>query len=334
MPTGNASINGAVSCILVLLLSAGCDTDNTTGPTGENSEYRQEMRSFVMNLSSWAKAEQSGFIIVPQNGQELATDNGDPEGTPQTAYLASMDATGREDMFYGYTSDNVPTPASESQYLRDLCLICEDNGVQVLATDYCWTEEYVYDSYQTNEQYGFISFAAAQRDLNTIPDYPGNPWNVNTDTVSDIDQAANFLYLINGDNYGTKQEFISAVSQTSFDVVILDLFYNEQQFSQDDLDQLRQKSGGGERLLICYMSIGEAEDYRYYWDPAWNTQKPSWLGEENPNWPGNYKVEYWNPEWQAIIFGNDDSYLQRIIGAGFDGVYLDIIDAFEYYENR
>jgi len=29
---------------------------------------------------------------------------------------------------------------------------------------------------------------------------------------------------------------------------------------------------------------------------------------------------------------DDDSYLNRIVGAGFDGVYLDIIDAFENYE--
>ncbi len=333
MPTGNAPLTRSGILTLCLYLVTGCGTDDTTGPSGENTEYRQEMRSFVMDLSSWAKAEQAGFIIIPQNGQELVTDNGDPEGTTQTAYLASMDATGREDMFYGYTSDNVPTPASESEYLRDLCLICESNGVQVLATDYCWTREYVDDSYQTNGQYGFISFAADQRDLNTIPDYPSDPWNVNTDPVTDIDQAANFLYLINGDNYATKQEFIDAVSETSYDVVIMDLFFNEEQFTQADVQQLREKSGGGERLLICYMSIGEAEDYRYYWDPAWNTQKPSWLGEENPSWPGNYKVEYWNPEWQAIIFGNDDSYLQKIIDAGFDGVYLDIIDAFEYFEN-
>ena len=333
MPEGSAFPGRTAFSAMLLFLAAGCGSDDATGPSGENTVYRQEMRSFVMELSSWAKGQQPGFIVIPQNGQELVTDNGDPGGTPQIAYLASMDATGREDMFYGYVSDNVPTPASEAEYLRDLCLVCGNNGVQVLATDYCWTEEYVDDSYQTNEQYGFISFAADQRELNTIPGYPSEPWNVNADAVADIDHAANFLYLINGENYGTKQQFIDAVAQTSYDVVIMDLFHNEEQFTQADLDQIRVKSGGGERLLICYVSIGEAEDYRYYWDPLWDTQKPSWLGNENPDWPGNYKVEYWDPEWQAIIFGNDDSYLQRIIDAGFDGAYLDIIDAFEYFEN-
>ena len=32
--------------------------------------------------------------------------------------------------------------------------------------------------------------------------------------------------------------------------------------------------------------------------------KPVWLDVENPDWQGNYKVQYWHPEWQAIIFGS------------------------------
>jgi len=44
-------------------------------------------------------------------------------------------------------------------------------------------------------------------------------------------------------------------------------------------------------------------------------------------------VQYWDTEWQEIIYGNSESYLKKIIDAGFDGVYLDIIDAFEYFED-
>ena len=37
-----------------------------------------------------------------------------------------------------------------------------------------------------------------------------------------------------------------------------------------------------------------------------------------------------------ISLGRQDasSYLEKIIGAGFDGVYLDIIDGFEYFEGK
>jgi cysteinyl-tRNA synthetase, unknown class len=104
-------------------------------------------------------------------------------------------------------------------------------------------------------------------------------------------------------------------------------------FTLADIEQLKTKQNGGQRLVVCYLSIGEAEDYRYYWQEAWSSSHPDWLELENPNWEGNYKVQYWAQGWQEIIFGNDSSYLKRIVAAEFDGVYLDIVDAFEYFED-
>ncbi|MBA7553310.1 hypothetical protein ES705_45900 [subsurface metagenome] len=116
-------------------------------------------------------------------------------------------------------------------------------------------------------------------------------------------------------------------------MLITELFFDDEiELSAEDIQQLQNKANGGKRLVICYMSIGEAEEYRYYWQPSWSSNKPSWLDTENPYWEGNYKVKYWEQEWQDIIFGNSGSYLQKIIDAGFDGVYLDIIDAFEHFE--
>src|SRR5262249_1381067 len=56
--------------------------------------------------------------------------------------------------------------------------------------------------------------------------------------------------------------------------------------------------------------------------------QPAFLGPENPSWRGNFKVRYWRREWQEIVLRS----LERIVAAGFDGVYLDVIDAFEYFE--
>jgi cysteinyl-tRNA synthetase len=113
----------------------------------------------------------------------------------------------------------------------------------------------------------------------------------------------------------------------------MDLFFDENTaFTKEEIASLRTKQNGGSRLIIAYMSIGEAEDYRYYWQENWRSDSPEWLTDENPDWEGNYKVRYWNPEWQAIIFGNSEAYLDKILAAEFDGVYLDIIDAFEYFE--
>ncbi|MBC8342352.1 MAG: endo alpha-1,4 polygalactosaminidase, partial [Bacteroidetes bacterium] len=209
---------------------------------------------------------------------------------------------------------------------------CEQHGVEILATDYCSTHSKMDNSYQLNEQNGFISFAADERNLLNIPDYPSVPYHVNSDDIIDISLAKNFLYLINEENYGTKQEFLEAVSTTNYDLIIMDLYHKDVAFTATEITQLKTKLNGGKRLVVCYMSIGEAEDYRYYWQQTWNTDNTIWLETENPDWPGNYKVRYWETDWQNIIFGNDNSYLKKIMDAGFHGVYLDIIDAFEYFE--
>ncbi len=139
--------------------------------------------------------------------------------------------------------------------------------------------------------------------------------------------------MLNPGEYTTKAAFISAIQATNYDLVITDLFYEgTDELTSSDVATLKVKTNGGARLVIAYMSIGEAENYRYYWQREWETSPPSWLSEENPDWPGNYKVRYWDEDWQNIVYGNDSSYLKKIIDAGFDGVYLDIIDAFEYFE--
>ncbi|BBE31402.1 hypothetical protein OSSY52_15430 [Tepiditoga spiralis] len=81
---------------------------------------------------------------------------------------------------------------------------------------------------------------------------------------------------------------------------------------------------------LAYLSIGEAEDYRYYWKNSWYDDLPDWIDNENPRWTGNYKVKYWDKSWKKIIF----NYLDKIISQGFSGVYLDIIDGYYYFSEK
>jgi len=323
------SILGALLATFLLLVSCG---EEENSPSINEVNFRQEMRNFVMELSRYSKGIKPGFLIIPQNGQELITDNGELDGVVQKEYLKAIDATGREDLFYGYGQDDQETPTVDSNYLIALCKIFEKNKVKVLATDYCSSIQKIDKSYQLNHENGFISFAADQRNLNDIPSYPSTPFDENSANILAISQAKNFLYLINSEKFETKEEFITAVSATNYDLIIMDLYHNEEMYSLKEIEQLKQKENGGKRLVICYMSIGEAENYRYYWEPDWKPGNPTWLGQENPDWEGNYKVHYWNQQWKDIITENPESYIDKVLTSGFDGVYLDVIDAFEYYE--
>ncbi len=127
---------------------------------------------------------------------------------------------------------------------------------------------------------------------------------------------------------------VADLAATSFDGLVVD--YSLDGTGGGELtpaDVATLHSGG--KVVLAYFSIGEAESYRYYWDSAWNMTQPAWLGPENPDFAGNFKVRYWDPAWKAILFGTasgaNKSFLDRIIDQGFDGVYLDIIDAFTFW---
>ncbi len=317
--------------ILLFLLIISCENSLETEPS--DIDYREEMRQFVIAISEYAKQRHPDFVIIPQNGIELVTINGESNDHHHRDYLQAIDGNGQEDLFYGYEEDNEATPQSDNSYLREFLDISKSAGNVILVTDYCSSTAKIDDSYQQNHTHGYVPFAAMTRELNEIPTYPTPIFRENNDTISSLESVQNFLYLINPEKFSTKSDFINAITNTNYDLLIMDLFFTDNEvFSANDILALKQKANGGARLVIGYMSIGEAENYRYYWHSDWNRDKPDWLDRENPSWPGNYKVKYWREDWQKIIFGSDQSYLDRICAAGFDGAYLDIIDAFEYFE--
>jgi cysteinyl-tRNA synthetase len=250
-------------------------------------------------------------------------------------YVDAISGMGREDLFYGYDRDDEPTPAEETERIAAFLDVAHDRGVTILVTDYCSTQTFVDDSYAQSEARGYISFAADHRELDRIPAYPSGGYNTHTGAVASLADAENFLYLLNPGEYASAEAFVSALDATNYDVFIIDAFFDgDQALTPDQVARLQSKPGGERRFVISYMSIGEAEDYRFYWESGWRPGDPEWVEEENAAWGGNYKVRYWDDEWKALIMGSDSAYLDRILAAGFDGVYLDIIDAYEYFEDE
>ena len=125
---------------------------------------------------------------------------------------------------------------------------------------------------------------------------------------------------------------LEELATSPFDLLVIDYSRDGsdfQRFSKEEIHTLKYAKNK-RRLVLAYLSIGEAESYRYYWQESWKRKRPHWLERENPDWEGNYKVRYWDLEWQRILF----TFLDKIISVGFDGIYVDVIDAYEYFEER
>lgn len=164
---------------------------------------------------------------------------------------------------------------------------------------------------------------------------------------------------------------IPRVAASGVDLVVVDETLDGQQRSEaraKALQQLKRKPDGGKRLVMAYLSVGEAEATRPYWHASWvspakkasggpilggftavgatpvrahvrvasvhadtlplspSPEAPAWLGAENADWRGNFSVRYWHPDWKNLILGQPEAALDRLIAAGFDGVYLDRAD--------
>jgi cysteinyl-tRNA synthetase len=325
--------NAALFLFSILLLISCSSPNDTVIANPIDSFYRQEMRQFIINLSQYSKSVKPGFYIIPQNGIQLFTIDGESTSSPSQNYLNAIDGISQEGLLYGYENDDIVTSDSITANYKSFLNVSKNQGKTILITDYCTTASKVSNSYFENDQSGYVSFSADQRFLTSIPTFPNPIFHQNNTVVNSLSNVKNFLLLLNFDNFSTKADFINAITATNYDLVVLDLYFRyNSEFTVADINQIRNKANGGKRLVFSYASIGEAEDYRYYWHYNWSLTPPSWLDAENPNWPGNFKVRYWEPEWQQIIYGNDTSYMKKIINAGFDGVYLDLVDSFSYYE--
>jgi len=207
--------------------------------------------------------------------------------------------------------------------------ITYSNGYYIKFVPYGWSgtvtpSKQGYTFNPTYRSYSNVTSKQTNQNYTGIPNESELTWNSVNDWVYQLQN-------INLNNIG----------ETKFDLVVIDYSSDgteEGRFTATQINTLKNSSGG-QKLVLAYMSIGEAENYRWYWDDSWDKDHdgnpdpgaPSWLGPSNPQWPGNYKVKYWEEGWQEIIYGSPTSYLDKIIEAGFDGVYLDIIDAYEYW---
>jgi cysteinyl-tRNA synthetase len=307
--------------LLILLLTVlfSCSKVKTSDKASE------KMQEFVINISKYAKEYDSDFIIIPQNGFELAFNNTNPDEGLNAAYMSAIDGIGGEELFYNGTFSLDNYRLTMLQKLKAT--------KKIMISEFVSDNSKITDAYSKNYKEGFISFVR-KGDNYHYKQIPDNIPNENDTNIIKLSLAQNYLYLISTDNFSSKQEMINAIAATNFDVVFIDLFFEEAAFTTSEINQLKTKSNGGKRLVISYMNIGSAENFRYYWKKNWRLNNPTWLKKKYDGYDDEYWVKYWKKDWQDIIYGNDNSYMKKIINAGFDGVYLDNVEAYYFLYHK
>jgi uncharacterized protein (TIGR01370 family) len=83
-----------------------------------------------------------------------------------------------------------------------------------------------------------------------------------------------------------------------------------------------------ETVRLGYLSVGEADPRRPYWNEV---RGAPYLIEPDPYWPENTRVDLRDPRWQKILVTRE---IPRLLDQGFDGLMLDTIDTAPYLEAK
>lgn len=136
---------------------------------------------------------------------------------------------------------------------------------------------------------------------------------------------------------------IAKAAASPYDLLVVDATSgvgDGRAMSAGDVARLKVRPDGGRRMVVGYLSIGEAEDYRpdYFSAEYLEEDAPDWLMHENPKWKGNRVISFCDEGWQRTILGDaqgrnvynsiEPSPLYRLIELGLDGVYLDRADVY------
>ena len=170
------------------------------------------------------------------------------------------------------------------------------------------------------------------QELNRLPEHPSRPFNENPSSVVSLGQVKNFAQIRESSPFGVQQEFVLKMHDTNYDLIIVDVFHKRIPLSKRAVETLKYKKTGGRRLVLAHVDIGSAASYLFYWKPRWQEGSPLWISAAFPDDPDKYHVEYWRSEWQQIITGNTKSYIYGIIDQGFDGVVLDGMEGYRFFE--
>ncbi|MCE3294436.1 MAG: hypothetical protein K0R65_150 [Crocinitomicaceae bacterium] len=298
-----------------ILVLAACSRERRSKRAGHR------MQDFIIELSEFAKAQKPGFAIIPQNGTELLFRNLDNMEKLEDRLINAIDGIGVEELFYN--------GVFEPDDYRLQMLLQAREKIPVFVADYTSGQADLNQSYAYNTDAGFVAFPrdSSNYDYLSIPSYVHQE---NANDIIKLSDAKNYLYLISSDNFPDKSSFLEAIRQTNFDVVLMDAFFGDELFSSAEINSLKTKANGGSRLVISYINVGAAEKYRYYWQEDWKLHHPRWLKKEYEGYEDEIWVKFWKKEWKEIIYGNSNSYVQKIIDAGFDGAYLDNVEAFYF----
>lgn len=289
--------------------------------------YKQEMQKLIIKLKDAGCSVNPAFGLILNGAENIYTFETAEEQAQVDALLGKIDGVLLEGHNYGHEfEDGKATKKSVKDETEQKLSYVHKKGLALFNIDYFPEQEHRPRMLcYRDSKLDILNFRGV-RELDKLPTIydSGN-------SVFSLAKAENFCPFLNPQHCSSRAQYLQLLQNSNYDLLIIDAYFWDDMLSKEEVSALKHKPGGGKRLVYAYMSVGEAADYRYYWLPEYKKNPPVWAEKPNPDWPGAYKVRYWLPEWQNIICDSENSYIKMVARSGFDGAFLDVVDAFEYF---
>jgi len=281
-------------------------------------DSRNEMQSLILSLSKSAKAKNPLFLILLQNPKMVLN-------SENSEIVSMISGVTIEEYFYGYPNlGDISSNALKDEFTTTI-QIMKDREKKILFIDYLHPSQL--ETYQlmikSISYPGALFYPTFSKKLNAIDNENVQPHKINS-----FNEISSFTYFINPEKFSSKESYFAALKRCNANLIVIDPDFDGVALSKNELSYLLTNNVGEKRYIFSYLSIGEAEKYRKYWKSEWESEPPSWILDENPNWKGNYGVKYWSQEWYAIV----ENELLQIESVGFSGVVFDTLDSYEFFQ--
>ena len=304
-------------------------------------DARQEMRKLVRHISSVSRRANRNFVVITLGGLELIEKTDAVDATrksPATTYMRAIDGIIVRSLNM-HPPEGGKRETRTDKKVRDELVRMADigkrRGLRIMVADYAKTPGKITEAFNLNKAKGYLPFSVDNPEFrfDTIPAFPKRPFRENSKNVTGLKVAENILFLNDSSRYDSRDNFVLALNDTNFDAVVVDVYHRGRSaFQRTHVRGMKFKKLGAKRLALAYMNVGRADTSRYYWRPGWREGRPSFLGSPVLGEPDNHYVQYWNPAWKNIIAGDTKSYTYGIIAQGYDGVVIDGVDSYLFFE--
>lgn len=201
-------------------------------------------------------------------------------------------------------------------------------GRVVLSIEDCKTQRDADAAYRSAARDRVLTYATvADEDLTRLQ--KGHPQGENAQPVIAITGSRNWMPLLRADRFGNKASWLMAMERTNHDAMLIDVSHRgADPLTKDEVKRLKFKELGAPRLMLAVLPMGKAYDWRWYWKKGWEAGNPSFLFAPDNDDPGSFITDLRDPQWKEML----GKYLAGIMDLGFDGVVLDDLDTYLWFE--